>query len=128
MVTLTIKHHFQPPNSSHESALQGLCNKWNFMSQFIKIRRQIDHSCHQLDLVIKCSNKDSSCSCSNTKTKHFRRFKQDTYRPNYSQRLRFHKKQRRYFRPKNNKSSKGGKRFLCNEKGHYTKNVQTKRN
>ncbi|KAJ0106217.1 hypothetical protein Patl1_18553 [Pistacia atlantica] len=57
-----------------EKALQGLCNKWNFMHQFKQTGQKIEKSCYRPDLLLKCSHKTSSCDCPTKKKKHFRKF------------------------------------------------------
>ena len=57
-------------NQYIQKTLQKLCSNWKFMKEFQKTGKQIEKSCYRPDLLIKCSHRDSSCSCS-TKKKLF---------------------------------------------------------
>ncbi len=93
------------------------------MKEFQKTGKQIEKSCYRPDLLIKCSHRDSSCSCS--KKRHFRRFRPTEYQKPRRQ-MRMRRKRKHFFRPKSRRTSKGTRCFLCNKSGHYAKNCPSK--
>ncbi|KAK8322521.1 hypothetical protein V6Z12_A12G172100 [Gossypium hirsutum] len=96
-------------------ALEDICTRRMIFKDYLHGDKRIDRACDDSHLKYKCP-KDHLCDCRTKKKKHFKKtlffsnFKKKKVRP----RWRYLKKKR--------KSTKSDRCYICNQKGHFSKN------
>nr|KYP69085.1 polyprotein [Cajanus cajan] len=99
------------------SALDKICNQQRLFKKMIDEQPKYKKVCKKGYLQIKC--KDSSCHCKDRSNKKKKKFK--SFRKKGKKKFKFFK--RKPFRGKGS----NGRRFICGQKGHFSKNCPNKK-
>ncbi|KAK8327455.1 hypothetical protein V6Z12_A11G183700 [Gossypium hirsutum] len=97
-------------------ALEDICNRRMIFKDYLHGDKRIDRACEDSYLKYKCP-KDHMCDCRTKKKKHFKKhssFLTSRRRKKVRPRWRYLKKKR--------KSTKSDHCYICNQKGHFSKN------
>ncbi|KAG8492315.1 hypothetical protein CXB51_009806 [Gossypium anomalum] len=96
-------------------ALEDICNRRMIFRDYLHGDKKIDKACDDSHLKYKCPKDDHLCDCRTRKKKHF---KKHSF---YSRKRKKIKPRWRYLRKKR-KTTKSDRCYICNQKGHFSKN------
>ncbi|KAG8492316.1 hypothetical protein CXB51_009828 [Gossypium anomalum] len=96
-------------------ALEDICNRRMIFRDYLHSDKKIDKACNDSHLKYKCPKDDHLCDFRTRKKKHF---KKHSF---YSRKRKKIKPRWRYLRKKR-KTTKSDHCYICNQKGHFSKN------